>query len=536
MADEVTPWAPARPVGADAVGARLDAGAGTSGPGWLPPRGSAQATRASSDGRARTPPPRRRLPVGRRIALAYLTLAAVIALVVVAGAASQPVYGSLAPYGGTALVDLRSAPTTDGWSGDMSQRLAPSLPKGCLNVSAGGVDGAHELITAQLPSVGPNGENAACEAKAVASVGRVMMVDPATGRTLWTRDLGALFGTTVFSVVWHRASVLDGVVVGVDGGRGSYLVLLDARTGAVVDRAPVASSDAAVDFAVSGHLVLSAEPNQGGELTTYELRRADSLSRVLWRQQVSASTAPQLLPDRLLVPLPKGTISIDGVTGRVSSWATDLQQIEGARVVGDTVLGVTVPQGVGLGSFVVRLDASGRQMWEVPALAVSGLAASRTCVLMSSVTTMLSCIDPASGRIRWSIPDSGAPEGTPTGATTADVEVLRAVHSGDTSVSVADLDGATGRARFSATLPRGAVVAGQSTGTAYAIDSSSGVDDALTAFDTATGRVLWTYRARTIELWGGHLVATGRDGVTRELTDAGSNAWQAPSGHDMLDG
>ncbi|BDZ51100.1 hypothetical protein GCM10025867_33410 [Frondihabitans sucicola] len=474
---------------------------------------------------------RRRSPA-LRIALAYLAGAAVTGLVVGAGAVVQPVYGSEPAFGGTAFAEVRSTPTAAGWSLPLASEFAPGVPPACVTFRAGAVDEHHELLTADLPSPSSTGQNAECEVSSPETRGRLVMVDPATGRVQWRRSLEHDLGTTVFSLVWHASASAGVVVVGVDGSKGDELLALDVRTGRTVSEVTVDDPDAVINFAVSGHLVVSAVPGTGGTVTTYTLRRTTDLDTDLWTRSISSVLLPQLLPDRFVVPLPEGTVSIDGSTGDQTPWGSDLRNLEGVRVTGDRVVAQTIPRGVGLAASVVMLDARGRTLWSRPSPAISGLSVARRCVVVSTDVVRVTCLDPASGAERWSSEIPGSVVGTPDGATTGDVESIGPVRARDRSLTLSELDGDTGHVRFQTSIPRGSDVVGQAAATGYALGTrSSDGASVLTAFDLDSGRTLWTLGRSELGVWGGHLVEITRAGVARELVDGRSG-----TRHDMLVG
>ncbi|WP_162269018.1 PQQ-binding-like beta-propeller repeat protein [Frondihabitans sp. PAMC 28766] len=474
----------------------------------------------------------RRGAPGRRVAVAYAILAAAIAVIAVIGTALQPSYGSLPPEGGVSVLDLRSAPTPTGWSLDLGAVFAPGVPGSCLSFQSGALSPTLELVSATVPITSSTQENALCSPGTSEVEGRLAAIDPRTGHPQWLRSLGGDLNTTVSSLVWHRSAASGDIVVGVNGSRGAFLVDLDGRTGRLIDSAQVDSPDAAINFAVEGNLVLSAEPDAGGALEVYELRDARHLSKKIWSKQLTSSAQPQLLPDRLIVPLSPGTVSVDGRTGRETPWASDLTGIEGARVVDGGILGVTIPQGVGLGSFVELLDADGKSVWQVPALAVSSLESSRSCITMTSVTSKLTCIAPKTGDERWSVDFTGLTDGTPEGSTTDDIATIGPVKTGDTTLRIVTLDGATGATRATAVIPRGSDVVAESIATGFALDASTARGrSSLTAFDLSSGRTLWSISAGTIQHWGARFVEIDATGVAYELVDG-----RADPSHDMLGG
>jgi outer membrane protein assembly factor BamB len=463
---------------------------------------------------------------------AYAALVLAVAVVVGLGVALQPRYGSLPPSGGVDVADLRSTPTPSGWSIGLARLLGPGLPGSCLQLRSETLSARRVIVTAVVPGSGSEGGNVRCEARAAKVAGRMVAVDPTTGRVVWTRSLGDDLDERVDSLVWQRADAVGGLVVGIGGSGGARFLTLRGDTGRTIDQAPVDDPDDAIDFAVSGRLILSAVPDLGGSLETYTLRSTRDLGRTLWSEQESIATLPQLLPDRLIVPLSTGTIQVSGRTGRTSPWATDLRGLQGVRTVGSGIIGVTVPAGVGLGAFVVRLDAAGRTVWEIPALAVSDLQVARGCIAMSSLTLKLTCLDPATGRSRWSVDYRGVVAGTPAGSTASGFDAIGSVAQGDSVLRVSGIDGTTGAIAFTADIPRGAEVVAHSVGTGYALNAEApGGGSQLTGFDLSSGRRLWTITRPSIQRWGGRFVSITRDGTAHELT-AGSSAGR----HAMLVG
>ncbi|WP_344793659.1 PQQ-binding-like beta-propeller repeat protein [Frondihabitans peucedani] len=514
MDGDGTRWAPPRPGRPSSLRAVRDP-AGSSGSALRSAAGSAAARSVRA-----SPHPRRRLSTARLVLVAYLAGAAVVALVVGGGAALQPVYGSDEPYGGTTFQEVRQSPSPSGWSVPLAEEFAPGLPTDCPGFRAGGVDARHEIVTATLPPAGSTGSDAACEVSSPSTPGHLVMIDPQTGRITWRRSLERDLGMQVFSVVWHASRSAGAVVVGVAGSRGDYLLSLDTATGRTVSSTRVDAPDDAINFAVSGRLVVSVAPDIGGAVNTYSLRRIDRLGDRLWSRSISSVLFPQLLPDRLVVPLPDRTVSVDGATGAETAWKHDLRDLEGVRVSGETVVAQTVPKGVGLQPSVVLLDRTGRTLWSRPAPSISGLTVSRGCVVLETGSERVTCLDPADGRARWSTAVAGSVVGTPEGSTTSDVETIGPVHARDTALTVSELDGESGRVRFQTSLPRGAAVVGQSTATGYALGTSSATGaSTLLAFDLASGRTLWTLSRGQLDVWGGRPVEITRRGVARELVD-----------------
>jgi outer membrane protein assembly factor BamB len=513
-------WAPPRP-------GRVD---------W-PPVVTAPVGRALPDAReqrAARPlkPARRTRSAVRTLLLAYGALLAAIGLVVGGGSVLQPVYGSEAPYGGTRYGEVRTRPTPNGWSLSLASEFDPAVPPRCFTFRPGSVDAGHELVSAELPTAGSTGQDAECEVSSPETAGRLVMLDPATGRVLWRRSLASDLHETVFSLVWHASRSAGVVVVGVDGSKGDFLLTLAVGSGKTLSEGTVDGPDAVINFAVSDHLVVSVVPDVGGAVDTYSLRRTTDLGTELWSRSISSVLLPQLLPDRFVVPLPDGTVAVDGVTGRERPWGGDLRRLEGVRVTGDRVVAQTTPRRVGQASSVVMLDATGQRVWSRPEPSITQLAVSRGCVVVSTGAVRVTCLDPATGAVRWSSEVAGSVIGTPDGSTTSDVVSIGPVHAQDTALTVSEIDGRTGRVRFRTLLPRGSDVAAQATATGYSLgtDSSTGAST-MSGFDLDSGRTLWNLRAADLDIWGGELVEITRTGIVHRLVDG-----RATAGHDMLVG
>ncbi|MCU1527177.1 MAG: hypothetical protein JWP75_940 [Frondihabitans sp.] len=517
-----TGWVPPRPTRAEGAPGRL------SGP---LPESMADFTTSRLSTETTWGVPRRRIPLARRVAFGYLALAVVIALVAVLGTVLQPVYGSMKPYGGTSFVDVRSRPTASGWSLDLARTFSRTAPARCLAFHADTVGRHREVVTATLPSPDSSAATAACGEDSPDTPGILTMLDPVTGAVVWKRDLSRDLDMTVSSLVWHASRVAGVVVVGVDGSLGDRLLSLDVDTGRTVSSAAVSQSDEVINFGVSGDLVLSVVPDSGGTLDTYYLRRVGDLSKTVWTGSLSSTIFPEMLPDRLIIPMPTETLTVDGVTGDESRWGADLWRNQGILVMGDQVLAVTVSLGVGVEASLLLYDSSGHRVWSTPAAAISALNVSRSCVLVSSSSTV-TCHDKRTGVPRWTTSLNGQVNGTPDGSTTDDVVGTATVHEGATSLDVTVFDGATGQPRFTANIPRGADIVGEGTTTGYTLDSTSPAGmSTLMAFDLDSGLTLWSLTEPDLELWGGHLVQISANGVAQELTDDHS-----ARSHAMLDG
>lgn len=505
-------WAPPRPTRVDraADGRPSVRAAAESGPAWAGPAPGG------------LPSPRRRpRPVSpaRAVAISYLALVVVVALIAAVGTLVQPVYGTMAPYGGTAFADVRSQPTASGWRLDLAKTLSPRTPARCIAFHAGAAGEHRELVTASLPTPNATNESAGCQVASSDAPGILTMVDPDSGTVVWTRNLSADLRTTVFSLVWHVSRAAGLVVVGIDGSRGDRLLSIDLGTGRTVSSTSVAHSDEVINFGVSGRMVLSVVPDSGGTLETYYLRRVDHLSKTIWTNSLSSTIFPEVLPDRIIIPMPNETVVIDGATGEQSRWGANLWRNQGILVMGDHVLAVTVSLGVGVAASLVLYDADGHRVWSTPAAEISALDVSRSCVLVSSSSTV-TCHEKRTGKARWTAPLDGQVDRTPDGAKTDDILITKTVRAGATALVITQSDGANGHPRFSTTIPRGAGIAGEGTTTGYSLDTSAPTGGAtLLAFDLDSGRTLWTLRAPDLAIWGGRLVRITANGFAEELTD-----------------
>ncbi|ARC57241.1 Outer membrane protein assembly factor BamB [Frondihabitans sp. 762G35] len=520
-------WVPPRPSRVDVRGAAVDGpghpavpSSASSGP--LPGDRGLESRRA--DGR--------RSPL-RRVGLLYLGLLALTALVAGAGAAAQPVYGSLAPAGGTTVADVRDRPTPTGWTRALVPLFGEGIPASCFSFRDETIDARHVVVTATVPPPSSTAENQECQVSGARTAGIVVALDPESGAVLWRRDLELDLGTTVSSLIAHAAPSAGAVVIGIDGSGGDTLIALSAANGDTISQGSIDRIDEVINFAVSGSLVLSVVPDSGGTVQTYSLRRLDSLDTLRWRRAMSTAIYPEFLSDRVVVPLVSGTIQVSGETGRETPWGTDIRRVQSVRPVDDDqLLTVTYPRGVGLSSTMTLLDRDGRALWSQPIPQLAALVPSRTCIVASTGAASLTCFDRSTGRSRWTAPISGDVIGTPPGSTTDDIQVIGPVGGTDSTLTIREVDAGSGRIRFTTTMPRGSAVVGQGTTTGYGLDTTGGDGRSrATAFDLDDGRTLWTIAAADVRLWGGRLVEISSSGVAGELVGT-----TRPPRHGMLDG
>ncbi|ARC57342.1 Outer membrane protein assembly factor BamB [Frondihabitans sp. 762G35] len=524
------PWLPARPAGDraawDASSASGPRWPGTTVPPLSPiardgaPSGSRPGERPSGrPGRGRF----RRLRTGSRILAAYLALAAVVALVAGVGTALQPVYGSLSPWHGIAVDDVRSAPSTSRWAVDLTRTLAPGAPPECVRFTA--VDAGQDLALVRADAAYAYGfsENPICSAVPAGFRSRIVLLDAATGAVRWVHDASSGFsagqgvGIAWLSTFDHSTRVL----VRAQSISLAVTQTLSLETGKVLsstDPAPWSQEDR---FTATGSVVAQGTLSEDRLTYTYTLRDADDLRRVVWSGEGNQEATLIALSDRLLLGT-DGTEQIPLSTGRPSAWGPAIDTSLGVVVRDDVVYaadtsgsGVTTQARAGF----TATDRTGRVLWR-SGLALRGSSSStRSCLAVSNAPgDRLSCLDYRTGRALWSAEvGQFALAGSASGQHSDDVYVLTARRDS----RLVALDGLTGRERFQTPVPTGAALVAAGTSAGYAIAyGRSGAQSTAIALDLSSGSRLWQYDS-TLQLgiWGGHLVDIGRDGLARRLDD-----------------
>ncbi|NII50250.1 PQQ-binding-like beta-propeller repeat protein [Frigoribacterium endophyticum] len=475
---------------------------------------------AGADGttRARTPRPS---PM-RRVVVAALAVVAASALVAVGGTAASPRYADGAPWGGTAVDDLRNAPTGTAWSLDLAERLAPGVPRRCLHFwPSPAVDGlvavgASVDLDPGTASGGPDCRRAALDDGA----SRVALVDSRDGRVRWVHDLADdLDDTDPLSIPASQVVPAAGrVLVQTQTTGSTVLVALDLVDGRALESTRGRRDVPSISVSTVGRLQLRTSSGAIGSPDRYSLVDAAALDDPVWEGRVDAGTTPQLLPDGLLIVVDGRAVRVDGRTGEASPSAAAADVVATAPDGGDDVAWTLGRDADGRRA-VSAIDADGDLLWSVPS-PTPRLSATDGCVLTTDDGgTTATCLDPRSGQSRWT-----TELGAAFSAAAAPGQVggdLYAVVQSDDGARLTALAAADGRVRWRAPLGVLDEVAAASRTVVYVrTDGSPTAGRGLSAYDAATGARLWSLRSDDrVSFWGGGLVSIDGRGVATRLVD-----------------
>ncbi|BDZ51221.1 hypothetical protein GCM10025867_34620 [Frondihabitans sucicola] len=311
-----------------------------------------------------------RIGVGRRILLSYAGLAGLIVVVTAVGAALQPTYGSLTPWQGIRVDDLRSSPAESSWAVDLASTLAPGSPPECLRFTA--VDVGQDLAAVRADSAWTYGfsEDSLCSVVPEGFRSRVALLDTATGAVRWVHDFSTDIETTSgVSVSWmstvdHASRLL------VRAGTSSQSIVesLSLGTGQVLESTGSQHWSQDDRFTAEGNVVATGVLSADNLTYVYELRDADDLGTIVWRGTGNETATMIALHDRLLLG-DRGTLQIPLATGAASPWGGPVDTSLGYAVHGDTVfaphtsgVGVTATPATGFSA----VDRTGHVLWTSP--------------------------------------------------------------------------------------------------------------------------------------------------------------------------
>ncbi|ARC57341.1 hypothetical protein AS850_09660 [Frondihabitans sp. 762G35] len=473
---------------------------------------------AGSVGRVRRP---RRSPV-QRVLLALGALVGATALIAGAGSALTPAYGTLAPFQTTAVVDLRSAPTPDGWSIDLARDVLPGVPPRCASFSASSYTDPLVVLTGEAPPLGSSTDCAALDRIRVAST--VALFDPSTGLLRWSHDLSRDFPYRNSPIQIGQASVVTRagrvlVQLTVDG---VYTVAaLSLSTGDVLASTTLDADAVGAPPEIAGTLVLFGGTTSREGSTAWQLVDARQVGRPIWTGVVDDSRQPVLTTSAVFATVDGRSIRADGVTGRVTPLGDGNVDLASAGVVDATTDAFYTSRSVPFGLIVEAWGGDGRRLWSRGGVgALAGVT--RDCVVTSTYGGGdTRCLDRATGRSRWSSPVTGnAFAGAVVGQTTNDVALYKPLGS---TLQQLVLDGSSGRVKYTLPAADQAYIAAAGPTVGYLLRrTASGSSVGVRAFDAETGRTLWSRgdtRAGRTELWGGHFVLLSESGVATELVD-----------------
>lgn len=462
------------------------------------------------------------ISLGRRILLSYAGLASVIVLVTFVGAALQPSYGSLTPWQGIRVDDVRSAPATSPWAVDLASTLAPGAPPECLRFTA--VDVGQDLAAVRADSAWTYGfsEDSVCSVVPEGFRSRVALLDTASGDVRWVHDVASDLTTSDgVSITWlstvDRASRL---LVRAGTSSQSIIESLSLGSGQVLETTGTTRWTQEDRFTASGDVVATGSLSADDLSYVYELRNVDDLSRVVWRGTGNETATMIALDDRLLLG-DSGTLSIPLATGVPTRWGGPVDTSLGYAVHDDVVFaartsgsGVTVRARGGFSA----VDRTGHVLWTSSLNLRGSYSLTRSCLAVTNrVGDRLTCLDYRTGKALWS-DDVGAFSyaGSALGQRSDDIYTVSTTERS----RVVAIDGATGRQRWAADVPSGAYVVAAGHTVAYALAYGiSGSRSSVIALDLSSGKRLWSHASQLqLSLWGGHLIDVGIDGLARRLT------------------
>ncbi|WP_423918198.1 PQQ-binding-like beta-propeller repeat protein [Frigoribacterium sp. 2-23] len=474
---------------------------------------------------------------GRRVGLATVVLAVATTLIAALCVPGQPRYGAASAWQGIDFVDLRAAPSTDGWRLDLASTLAPGAPPECLRYRSETVAPGLALVRAAGAWTYGFANDGDCGAATKGVGTRVALLDVRLGRIVWLHDVGddlrdaGLTGTvavTDMTALRDERSAdetpgpTDRVVVRATAGARGLLLALDRTTGRTVSTSGPLTVHDSDQFQSVGDVVATGYRPPGGGPYRYELRAVDDLSTIVWSGTGTTTGVALALADRLVVAQPSGTVQIDVRTGRSTAWGTRLDVLIGYTVHHGLVIAPRGPEPTsGSTAGVEALDADGRTVWTSTVDVRGAYSATRACLVVTDITAReVTCLDYATGESRWSrsLPSFTSADGL-TGQTDDTVYALSQSSNGGLT-ELRALSGGSGGELFRSSLPDGSVLvaAGRTVGYALAYGTSGGRSQ-LIAFDLDDGRRLWSHTAELqAYAWAGRLVDIDVSGVARELT------------------
>ncbi|AMM21293.1 hypothetical protein AX769_15600 [Frondihabitans sp. PAMC 28766] len=461
------------------------------------------------------------LSVGRRILLSYLALAVAIALVVSVGGALQPTYGSLAPWLGAHVDDLRAAPSAGPWAIDLAATIAPGTPPQCLRFAE--TDLGPDLAVVRVDGSWAYGlsTDAACSVVPAGYGSRVALIDTRTGDVRWVHDLSDDLGQGEgVAVTWTSALDSDSRIL-VRGGTSTQQVVetLGSATGKVLSSTGALPSSQDDRFTASGRVVATGSLSLDDLEYTYQLRDADDLSKVVWSGHGNETATMIALDDRLLLG-DRGTLQVPLATGVASEWSGPVSTSAGYAVHDDVVFATNV-HGLGVTTTEARgftaVSKTGAVLWRSDLDLRGSYSITRKCLAATdSGGDTITCLDYRTGKPLWS---SSVGEfsfaGSLPGQRSDDVYVVTTTQH----AQLVSLDGATGHVRFSTDVPPGSSPVASGRTVAYVLATGlTGARSTLFGVDTSSGHRLWTRSSQVqVAVWAGHVIDIGMDGLARRL-------------------
>lgn len=456
----------------------------------------------------------------RRVLAGLVALVLAIAVVAGVGTALTPRYGDLAPWQvSSPVADLRTKPTAIGWTVDLAREVLPGVPVRCAGFTSSQSTGRFAVVTGQTP---PLGSSTRCSQDSLSQVqSTVAVLDTDTGTVLWHRDLSASFPSRLGAVTLDSEQVVtraSRVLVQLTADGSSTLASLSLRTGTVMSSVTLPSGDTTSEPEVEGTLVLynSSVAREGA--SGWTLADVRTIDQPRWSGVLDDATRPLLTAGAAFARLGGISSRIDGTTGRVSRLGDGTVSLAQSTFDAGAVVTTQIEQA---GTVVSLWNESGRRVWSRAGLgAASGLT--RDCVIVSLVgTSKGTCLDRSTGRTRWTADvGNGSFAFAVPGQTSSDVMIYRN-KANETELDV--LDGRTGRLRFPLTLAVVNFTNLSSRTTGYVqIASDSGTPTGIAAYDTVSGRQLWSLEeasTRDTAFWGGQLVRVTRNGIAEQLVD-----------------
>ncbi|RKR73640.1 putative pyrroloquinoline-quinone binding quinoprotein [Frondihabitans australicus] len=459
------------------------------------------------------------MPGPARIAVLLAVMAATIAVVAGVGTALTPRYGDLEPYGTTPVADLRTRPTTEGWSVNLARAVMPGVPVRCVGFQSSDSTGRYVVVTGTTPSLGSSSRCSQASVDQIDST--VALLDTDTGRVLWSKNLQGSFPSRSGAVLLEYESVVPDahsvlVQLSVDGV--STYAALSMTSGDVLSSTALDPESTGGLPTVSGGLVLIGGSVARSGATQYELAQVDRIGEPVWTAVLDDDHAPILTDTAAFASIDGRSSRIDADTGRITQLGNGSVDLTSTiSDSGELFTSDTLRSGV----VVTAYDDSGRALWTRSGIGdLSGLT--RDCLMTSLPgTSRGSCVDRATGRVRWSTDiATGSFAYSVPGQTTNQIMVYR--NKGDVT-ELDFFDGATGRLQYPIELPPVSftILAARTTGYLQ-VSSDSGTPTGITAFDTRTGKQLWTLPeagTRDTSFWGGQLVRLSKNGVATQLVD-----------------